>query len=211
MKRRENAPRLEKGGVLDEVRRLRKLKGLTQVELAKLAGVSAYTITEIETGHREPRPSTLRKLAGALDADVADFFPKAPAPSPEPATVAALPEEEQRGLAVLYRELARKGRSIEQSLRSGEQQDFEGLKELDLAHALLAKKRGKRDIRGKELDELAEAQDELLDVKASISRMLEQELFENLDDEQRAQVEAFKIRQAHAFRTEAQVMEKDTA
>lgn len=74
---------LKKGGVLDEVRRLRKLKGLTQVELAELAGVSAYTITEIETGHREPRASTLRKLAGALDADVGDFFPKARRSSPE--------------------------------------------------------------------------------------------------------------------------------
>jgi transcriptional regulator with XRE-family HTH domain len=82
--------------VLDEVRRLRKLKGLTQVELAELAGVSAYTITEIETGHREPRPSTLRKLAGALDADVADFFPRAPAPSPESALVTALPNAEER-------------------------------------------------------------------------------------------------------------------
>lgn len=67
---------------MDEVRRLRKLKGLTQVELAELAGVSAYTITEIETGHREPRPSTLRKLAGALGVEVADFFPKARRSSP---------------------------------------------------------------------------------------------------------------------------------
>jgi transcriptional regulator with XRE-family HTH domain len=69
---------------LDELRRLRKLKGLSQVELAERSGVSAYTITEIETGHREPRPSTLRKLASALDAEVADFFPKAQAPSRNP-------------------------------------------------------------------------------------------------------------------------------
>jgi transcriptional regulator with XRE-family HTH domain len=65
---------------MNEVKRLRRLKGLSQVELAELAGVSAYTVTEIETGHREPRGSTLRKLAAALDVEVADFFPKAPAP-----------------------------------------------------------------------------------------------------------------------------------
>ncbi len=65
---------------MNEVKRLRKLKGMTQVELAGLAGVSAFTVTEIETGRREPRGSTLRKLATALDVEVADFFPKAEAP-----------------------------------------------------------------------------------------------------------------------------------
>jgi excisionase family DNA binding protein len=125
--------------------------------------------------------------------------------------VAALPEEEQRGLTVLYRELARKGRAVEQRLKSGEQPDFEEMKELDFAHALLAKKRGKRDIRGKDLDELAEAEDELFLVKASISRLLEQELFEDLDEKQRAEAEAFKRRQARAFKTEEQATERDTA
>jgi transcriptional regulator with XRE-family HTH domain len=81
---------------LDEVRRLRKLKGLTQVELAELAGVSAYTVTEIETGHREPRPSTLRKLADALDAEVADFFPKAPSRSSAEPPPEEVSEKERR-------------------------------------------------------------------------------------------------------------------
>ena len=65
---------------MKELRRIRKLKGLTQVELAALSGVSQYTITEIETGRREPRPSTLHKLAEALGVEVADFFPKVLAP-----------------------------------------------------------------------------------------------------------------------------------
>ena len=71
---------------LEELRRLRKLKGLSQQDLAALSEVSQYTITEIETGRRpDPRPSTLRKLAKALGVEVADFFrepeaPKAPAP-----------------------------------------------------------------------------------------------------------------------------------
>jgi transcriptional regulator with XRE-family HTH domain len=63
-----------RGGALEALRRLRKRKGLTQQELAKHAGVSQYTITEIETGRRDPRPSTLRKLADALGVEVADIF-----------------------------------------------------------------------------------------------------------------------------------------
>jgi excisionase family DNA binding protein len=136
--------------------------------------------------------------------------PKVQSPQSE-SGAAALPEEEQRGLTVLYRELARKGRAVEQTLKSGEQPDFEEMKELDFAHALLAKKRGKRDIRGKDLDELAEAEDELFLVKASISRLLEQELFEDLNEKQRAEAEAFKRRQARTFKTEEQVTERDTA
>jgi transcriptional regulator with XRE-family HTH domain len=60
------------------------MKGLSQVELAERSGVSAYTITEIETGHREPHGRTLRKLAAALGVEVADLFPKSRTPLPEP-------------------------------------------------------------------------------------------------------------------------------
>jgi transcriptional regulator with XRE-family HTH domain len=47
--------------------RLRKL--LSQRELARRADVSLATITNIETGKIRPHPSTLRKLAEALDVD----------------------------------------------------------------------------------------------------------------------------------------------
>ena len=69
-----------RGGALEAVRRFRRQLGLTQQELANKAGVSQYTITEIETGRREARPSTLRKLADALDVEVADFFRESEAP-----------------------------------------------------------------------------------------------------------------------------------
>ncbi len=67
---------------MDEVRRLRKMKGLSQVELAERSGVSAYTITEVETGRREPHGRTLRKLATALGVEVGDLFPKVPSQPP---------------------------------------------------------------------------------------------------------------------------------
>jgi transcriptional regulator with XRE-family HTH domain len=199
---------------MNQIRELRNLKGVSQARLAVTAGMDPATLNRIEQGKGNPNLKTLEKLAQALGVGVTDLLeeeaPKVQSPQPR-SQAAALPEEEQRGLTVLYRELARKGRAVEQSLKSGEQPDFEEMKELDFAHALLAKKRGKRDIRGKDLDELAEAEDELFLVKASISRLLEQELFEDLDEKQRAEAEAFKRRQARTFRTEEQVTERDTA
>jgi len=62
---------------------MRREKGLSQQELADLAGVGQDSISAIETGKHEPHPRTLRKLAEALDVEVADFFPKAPAPLPD--------------------------------------------------------------------------------------------------------------------------------
>jgi transcriptional regulator with XRE-family HTH domain len=76
---------------MDSVRRLRKERGWTQRDLAAKAGTTQYTISEIELGHRDPHPTTLRKLAQALDISVAEFFveespadPKAVAPLPPP-------------------------------------------------------------------------------------------------------------------------------
>jgi len=85
---------------LEELRRLRKLKGLSQQDLAAKSGVSQYTITEIETGRRsDPRPSTLRKLAKALGVEVADFFREPEAPK-EDAPPHPEPSEELRGSAL---------------------------------------------------------------------------------------------------------------
>ena len=53
-----------------EVNRLRELREeaiLTVRELADRSGVSEDTITKLEHGHRNARPSTIRKLAKALD------------------------------------------------------------------------------------------------------------------------------------------------
>jgi len=53
---------------------MRREKGLSQQELADLAGVGQDSISAIETGKHEPHPRTLRKLANALKVEVADFF-----------------------------------------------------------------------------------------------------------------------------------------
>src|SRR5215217_6116613 len=67
---------------MDRLAELRERRALTLRELAEMSGVAADTINQIELGHRKPRPSTLRKLARALDVDVEELVrPKAIAPS----------------------------------------------------------------------------------------------------------------------------------
>jgi transcriptional regulator with XRE-family HTH domain len=59
---------------MDRLAELREQRALTLRELSKTSGVSPDTINQIELGHRKARPSTLRKLAKALDVDISDFF-----------------------------------------------------------------------------------------------------------------------------------------
>lgn len=51
----------------DEIRRMRLAVGLTQKELAKLAGVSQSLIARIEKGSVNPRMNTLKKILDAIN------------------------------------------------------------------------------------------------------------------------------------------------
>jgi transcriptional regulator with XRE-family HTH domain len=59
---------------LEAVRRIRTMRGMNQVDLAKASGVAQNTISEIELGKREARPATLKKLADALGVEIVDLF-----------------------------------------------------------------------------------------------------------------------------------------
>lgn len=48
------------------IKRIRGLRGLTQAQLAEIAGLSTIGISNIETGTRHPRPGTLEAIAKAL-------------------------------------------------------------------------------------------------------------------------------------------------
>jgi len=50
----------------EDIKKLRKKAGLTQTELAKLAGVSQSLIARIEKGTVDPRLSTLRRIIEAI-------------------------------------------------------------------------------------------------------------------------------------------------
>jgi transcriptional regulator with XRE-family HTH domain len=59
-----------------QLRAARQRTLLTQGELAARADVQPLTISRIETDKVEPRYSTVRKLAKALDVDPLDLLPK---------------------------------------------------------------------------------------------------------------------------------------
>ena len=59
----------------EKLKRYRRGAGLTQVELAKRAGLAQSTVTQIEKGKiTEPRPGTLRDLAEALGVSPMDLL-----------------------------------------------------------------------------------------------------------------------------------------
>jgi transcriptional regulator with XRE-family HTH domain len=78
---------------LEELRRIREEAGLSQAQLARESGVDRATINKIEQGKRSPSIATLESLSRTLTVEVADFFPKAQAPLPEPSMLNALDVE----------------------------------------------------------------------------------------------------------------------
>lgn len=51
----------------------REYRGLTQTQLAEMAGVTQAMVTMIETGRRKGQTATLKRLADALGLDVDDL------------------------------------------------------------------------------------------------------------------------------------------
>jgi transcriptional regulator with XRE-family HTH domain len=76
------------------LKQLREEAVLTVHELAEASGVSDDTISKIETGQRVARPSTLRKLAGALDVSPQEL--RRPAKVEEPVPLDDAPREAGR-------------------------------------------------------------------------------------------------------------------
>lgn len=58
---------------MSEIQKIRKEKGLSQAELAKLAGISEISIRKYENGQRRPKIQTLEKIARALDVPLANL------------------------------------------------------------------------------------------------------------------------------------------
>ena len=50
----------------ENIRRIRKERGLTQKQLGELVGASEAYIRAYESGRRNPKPSSLEKIANAL-------------------------------------------------------------------------------------------------------------------------------------------------
>src|SRR5215208_4054815 len=71
---------------MEQLKRLRAEKGLSQARLAARAGLDPSTVNQIERGARDPSPATLHKLADALEVGLVELLedeaPKAQAPLP---------------------------------------------------------------------------------------------------------------------------------
>jgi len=55
------------------LRRLRKVRGVTHEDLAEAAGITRFAYLNLETGISRPQPETLRSLARALEVGVQDL------------------------------------------------------------------------------------------------------------------------------------------
>jgi transcriptional regulator with XRE-family HTH domain len=167
---------------MEQLKRLREERGLSQVKLAARADLNPATVNQIERGVRNASPGTLRKLAEALGVSLVDLiegnYPKAPAPQPS-LDDAAQSEAFQHALAVLFRGLARRGRGIiEQSLREGGPSEAlsRELNEYYSEVAALHQIKGRRDIFGRDSDELSEAEAAYQEVEDRIQAMLRQDI-----------------------------------
>lgn len=60
----------------ENIRHLRKVRGLTQEELAKKAGLSTMSIRRYENGERIVTEKAMARIAAALDVAIYDFFPE---------------------------------------------------------------------------------------------------------------------------------------
>ena len=52
----------------------RKAAGMTQQQLADALGIAQQSVARWETGEREPRVSTLKRIAAALGCDLRDLI-----------------------------------------------------------------------------------------------------------------------------------------
>ena len=58
----------------EKLKDLRLRRAMSQRKLAETAGMSQRAIVDLETDRREPRPSTLGKLAEALSVEPSELF-----------------------------------------------------------------------------------------------------------------------------------------
>ena len=67
---------------MEVLKQLRTQRGYSQRQLAARSGIDQGAISEIEAGKRSPSVVTLERLVRAMDAEMAELFPKAQAPLP---------------------------------------------------------------------------------------------------------------------------------
>ena len=62
--------------VVSSIRRIRKAKNMSQLDLSIRANMSQSFLANIETGKKEPSAMTLIRIAEALEVSPREFFPE---------------------------------------------------------------------------------------------------------------------------------------
>jgi transcriptional regulator with XRE-family HTH domain len=151
---------------VDRLAELRESQALTLRDLAERSGVDANTINQVELGHRKPRPSTLRKLAKALNVEVSDLVREPAVPLDEAPRGAGQREKERSALEVA-REAGRKQYEMDQKASNR-------LAESEIQQTYFARAHDEAlfgDLRHRHPDELADA---LLDSGRDAARLKEE-------------------------------------
>ena len=66
----DKVPDIEWDAIGGEIKRRRKLKGLSQEQLAQMVGIALSSIRRYESGERQPDEATINAIADALKCDV---------------------------------------------------------------------------------------------------------------------------------------------
>ena len=62
---------------MNQIRKIREKKKVSQMELARAAGVSQPYMSDLENNRRGARPETYQKIADFLGVEVSDLMKKA--------------------------------------------------------------------------------------------------------------------------------------
>lgn len=88
--------RLEEKEIISKIRSLRKGKGLTLDQLAKMTGLTKGYLSQIEHSSKSPPFSTLDKIAYALGVDITYFFTNSETEQPDAKITIVRPEERKK-------------------------------------------------------------------------------------------------------------------
>jgi len=58
----------------DKIREIRELRGMSQTDVDKRAGLYVSALSQIEAGHYKPKEETLAKIAKALDVELSEIY-----------------------------------------------------------------------------------------------------------------------------------------
>lgn len=95
-------------GGMENLRKLRKERGLTQAQLSDASGVSQGMIAKIETGAAHPSIPTIEALAGALRVRPAEMFAHTELQERVIAAFRAIDPSRQEAALVVLESMARK-------------------------------------------------------------------------------------------------------